>query len=356
MQFKSYRQFSDGSSGPAESMKLIRGLGDKIIAVDGILTENIPPKEIIAMIRESAKKKFAIFRLLQSNIQQEDARNSSNDTDTIADDNLDEGVGAATRWGEIKIGSRVGIYWEDDKQFYPCTVTKKRYVRLPPTITTTDGRASQSQSRSLAVFNANVDIDIDTKARREEHFVLYDDGESEWTNMSTEKLRWLLDDDDTNRNEIEGDDDKITEDDVVQNMNDATAKDVTVSIAMAIAAAAATTETAANAVHAATSSTVIGKKGKKEKKKKYGLSSSTPTLSQGKKKKKKLSPQIKAKPQNGNGKKRCLSLPDNLSSNSNENKRKSPENDAIAWCYRSLKASRKMSVDVSGTISETGED
>ncbi|OEU13299.1 hypothetical protein FRACYDRAFT_269761, partial [Fragilariopsis cylindrus CCMP1102] len=53
-------------------------------------------------------------------------------------------------------------------------------------------------------------------------------------------------------------------DDVVRNINDATAKDVTVSIAMAIAAAAATTETAANAVHAATSSTKneIGKKGK----------------------------------------------------------------------------------------------
>jgi hypothetical protein len=66
---RGYKKFPDGSSGPAESMMLIRGIDDQIIAVDGILTENRSIEEIIFMIQERAKTnkhKFAIFRFCES--------------------------------------------------------------------------------------------------------------------------------------------------------------------------------------------------------------------------------------------------------------------------------------------------
>jgi hypothetical protein len=69
LRFRGYKKFPDGSSGPAESMKLIRGIGDQIIAVDGILTEYRSIDEIAFMIQESAKTnkhKFAIFRFCES--------------------------------------------------------------------------------------------------------------------------------------------------------------------------------------------------------------------------------------------------------------------------------------------------
>jgi hypothetical protein len=68
LRFRGYKKFPYGSSDPAESMKLIRGIGDQIIAVDGILTKNRSIEEIIFMIKDSAKTiehKFAIFRFCE---------------------------------------------------------------------------------------------------------------------------------------------------------------------------------------------------------------------------------------------------------------------------------------------------
>jgi len=66
--FLGYRQFKDGTKGPAELNQLIRGQGDKIIAVDGVSTIKKSFKEIIAMLRESGKNKFAIMRFLESKL------------------------------------------------------------------------------------------------------------------------------------------------------------------------------------------------------------------------------------------------------------------------------------------------
>ena len=78
---------------------------------------------------------------------------------------------------QIRIGSRVDIYWKEDEQFYPGTVM---YFVGP---------------------------------NEEKCFVLYDDGETEVTDMSTEIFRWLSDDDNTNRNGNDDDDDDIIEED-----------------------------------------------------------------------------------------------------------------------------------------------
>ena len=64
--FLGYRQFPDGSKGPAEIKNLLRGPGDKIIAVDGASTVKKSFKEVIGMLREAGKKKFAIIRFLES--------------------------------------------------------------------------------------------------------------------------------------------------------------------------------------------------------------------------------------------------------------------------------------------------
>lgn len=64
--FLGYRQFPDGSKGPAELKNLIRGPGDKIIAVDGVSTVKKSFKQVIGMLREAGKKKFAILRFLES--------------------------------------------------------------------------------------------------------------------------------------------------------------------------------------------------------------------------------------------------------------------------------------------------
>jgi hypothetical protein len=64
--FLGYRQFPDGSKGPAELKNLIRSVGDKIIAVDGISTVNKSFKEIINILRESGKNKFAFMRFLEN--------------------------------------------------------------------------------------------------------------------------------------------------------------------------------------------------------------------------------------------------------------------------------------------------
>mmetsp|Transcript_3607 Transcript_3607/g.9944 ORF Transcript_3607/g.9944 Transcript_3607/m.9944 type:complete len:2529 (-) Transcript_3607:88-7674(-) len=64
--FLGYRQFPDGTKGPAEESNLIRGVGDKIIAVDGNSTIGKSFKEVISMLRESGKNKYAYMRFLEN--------------------------------------------------------------------------------------------------------------------------------------------------------------------------------------------------------------------------------------------------------------------------------------------------
>jgi hypothetical protein len=63
--FLGYRQFADGTKGPAELNRVIRGVGDKIIAVDGVSTVNKLFKEVISMLRNSGKNSFAVMRFLE---------------------------------------------------------------------------------------------------------------------------------------------------------------------------------------------------------------------------------------------------------------------------------------------------
>ena len=62
--FLGYRTFPDGSKGPAETNHLIRDVGDKILAVDGVSTVNKTFKDIILMLRESGKNKYTYMRFL----------------------------------------------------------------------------------------------------------------------------------------------------------------------------------------------------------------------------------------------------------------------------------------------------
>ena len=64
--FLGYRTFPDGTKGPAELKKLIRNVGDKIIAVDGVSTVDKTFKEVINLLRESGKNKFAFMRFLEN--------------------------------------------------------------------------------------------------------------------------------------------------------------------------------------------------------------------------------------------------------------------------------------------------
>jgi hypothetical protein len=64
--FLGYRKFPDGTKGPAERAKLIRNTGDKIVAVDGISTVGKSFKDVIEMLRESGKNKFAYMRFLEN--------------------------------------------------------------------------------------------------------------------------------------------------------------------------------------------------------------------------------------------------------------------------------------------------
>ncbi|KAG7355569.1 SNF2/helicase domain containing protein [Nitzschia inconspicua] len=63
--FLGYRSFENGTQGPAEINKVIRGVGDRIIAVDGKSTVNKTFKEVIAMLRDSGKNSFAVMRFLE---------------------------------------------------------------------------------------------------------------------------------------------------------------------------------------------------------------------------------------------------------------------------------------------------
>lgn len=64
--FLGYRTFPDGSKGPAERANLIRNVGDKIIAVDGICTIGKSFKDVINILRESGNNKFAFMRFLEN--------------------------------------------------------------------------------------------------------------------------------------------------------------------------------------------------------------------------------------------------------------------------------------------------
>jgi len=64
--FLGYRIFPDGSKGPAEIANLIRNVGDKIIAVDGVSTVNKSFKDVILLLRDSGKNKFAFMRFLEN--------------------------------------------------------------------------------------------------------------------------------------------------------------------------------------------------------------------------------------------------------------------------------------------------
>ena len=64
--FLGYRSFPDGSKGPAEINRLIRNVGDKIIAVDGVSTVKKSFQEVIGMLKESGKNKYAYMRFLET--------------------------------------------------------------------------------------------------------------------------------------------------------------------------------------------------------------------------------------------------------------------------------------------------
>jgi hypothetical protein len=64
--FLGYRKYLDGSKGPAEKAKLIRGAGDKIIAVNGVSTVGKTFKDVIDMLRESGKHKYAYMRFRET--------------------------------------------------------------------------------------------------------------------------------------------------------------------------------------------------------------------------------------------------------------------------------------------------
>jgi hypothetical protein len=67
--FLGYRQFPDGSKGPAEEAELIRGIGDTILAINGVSTVGKSFQDVIGMLRESGtNSKFAYMRFLSSQL------------------------------------------------------------------------------------------------------------------------------------------------------------------------------------------------------------------------------------------------------------------------------------------------
>lgn len=64
--FLGYRQFPDGSKGPSELARLVRNVGDKIVAVDGVTTVGESFQNVINMLRESGNNKYAYMRFLET--------------------------------------------------------------------------------------------------------------------------------------------------------------------------------------------------------------------------------------------------------------------------------------------------
>jgi hypothetical protein len=75
--FLGYRQFPDGSRGPAEINRLVRSKGDQIIAVNGVSTIKKTFQEVIALLREAGKAKFAFMRFLDTQLAGGDGELSS---------------------------------------------------------------------------------------------------------------------------------------------------------------------------------------------------------------------------------------------------------------------------------------
>lgn len=93
--FLGYRQCPDGSKGPAELYNLIRGVGDKIIAVNGNSTVNKSFQDIIALLKQSGKGKFALMRFL-------DQRYSAADSDVTS-------VGNRGRYAIEELGKKFSL-------------------------------------------------------------------------------------------------------------------------------------------------------------------------------------------------------------------------------------------------------
>lgn len=64
--FLGYRQFPDRSRGPAEIAQIVRNVGDKIIAVDGVSTYGKSFKEVIDLLKETGKNSYAYMRFLEN--------------------------------------------------------------------------------------------------------------------------------------------------------------------------------------------------------------------------------------------------------------------------------------------------
>lgn len=75
--FLGYRQLPDGSKGPAEIAKIVRNVGDKIVAVDGVSTFGKSFKEVIDMLKETGKNRYAFMRFLENRYSMVDTGISS---------------------------------------------------------------------------------------------------------------------------------------------------------------------------------------------------------------------------------------------------------------------------------------
>jgi hypothetical protein len=75
--FLGYRQFADGTKGPAEIGAVVRNVGDKIIAVDGVSTVGKTFQDVINLLRESGKNKYAYMRFLEARFSACDCNLSS---------------------------------------------------------------------------------------------------------------------------------------------------------------------------------------------------------------------------------------------------------------------------------------
>ncbi|KAL3922780.1 MAG: hypothetical protein SGILL_002018 [Bacillariaceae sp.] len=62
--FLGYRQGPNGLKGPAETRRLMRNIGDKIIAVNGVSTINKSFQEVIALLKAGGKYSYAYMRFL----------------------------------------------------------------------------------------------------------------------------------------------------------------------------------------------------------------------------------------------------------------------------------------------------
>lgn len=60
--FREYRQYPDGSKGPAELNSLVRNVGDRVIAVDQVSTSQLSYGEVISLLPNWQNKKYITVR------------------------------------------------------------------------------------------------------------------------------------------------------------------------------------------------------------------------------------------------------------------------------------------------------